>query len=82
VASSARTGSSTRSRLSDLPVDDATRVVLEGLLSECPTLVGPLVEDGANRHQLDRERQLVASEADLERVNAFLDAFEESEPLG
>jgi hypothetical protein len=71
-----------RSRLSDLPVDDATRVVLEGLLSECPTLVGPLVKDGANRHQLDRERQLVASEADLERVHAFLDAFEESEPVG
>jgi Family of unknown function (DUF6178) len=71
-----------RNRLSDLPVDEAVRAVIEGLLSECPTLGGPLVKDGSNPYQLDPKRQLVASRADLERVRAFLNALEKSDPGG
>jgi hypothetical protein len=65
-----------RDALLDLPVDEPTRAVLEGLLSECPLLVGPLARDGARGYPLDRERQFVATRADLKRVRAFLAALE------
>jgi hypothetical protein len=65
-----------RNRLSDLPMGAATHAVIEGLLCECPLLMGALVERGANRYELDRERQFIASKADLDRVRAFLRTLE------
>jgi hypothetical protein len=64
-----------RNRLVDLPVDEETRAALEGLLGECPVLVGPLTKEKANRYQLDRERQFVADKTDLDRVRAFLEGL-------
>jgi hypothetical protein len=64
-----------RQRLSDLDVDEATRAALDGLLAECPLLVGPLRGAKSNPYSLDRERQFVGSKADLKRVSAFLDVL-------
>jgi len=64
-----------RNRLVDLLVDEETRAVLEGLLGECPVLVGPLTKEKANRYPLDRERQFVADKSDLGRVRAFLEGL-------
>jgi hypothetical protein len=63
-----------RQRLSDLDVDEATRAALDGLLAECPLLIGPL-RGKSNSFSLDRERHFVGSKADVKRVSAFLDAL-------
>jgi len=41
-----------RNRLADLAMDEVARAVVEGLLGDCPLLVGPLVRRGADRYQL------------------------------
>lgn len=64
-----------RNRLADLPVDEPTQRVLEGLLADCPILVGDLTRPKSRRYPLDSEREFVGSKGDLTRIQAFLDAI-------
>ena len=78
-----------RQRLSDLDVDDARRAALDGLLGECPVLVGALGGANSSLYSIDRDsaharakrgsgltrRHFVGSNADLISVRAFLDAL-------